>query len=132
MKPEHQYSYSAQKQPHEQPGNPPPSSSKGKKVLFGLGILGWSVLLVALTARVVGVAVGGGVGSALSSCKSDKADPNTKLASGSAPVENTTGGAGTSPSVAVALVAATVTISASSSSSTAVVATIDLSNFHRH
>lgn len=124
MKPENNYHYSG----HDQATASPQQSPKGKKMLFGLGILGWSALLVTLTAIIVGAAVGGGVGSALSSCNSDKSDLNNKLASCSAPTGNTTGSDG-APSVSVALVTATVTISSSSTSGTAVVAPVDLSNF---
>ena len=104
-------------------------ASWGKKILFGLRIAGWSVLLVALTALIVGAAVRGGVGSALASCNSEKSNLNEELASCSVPTGNTAGGSGGAPSVSVALATATVTVSASTASGTTVVAPIDLTNF---
>ena len=133
-KPEHNYGSSYEQPPNHQSPNeqtpiPQSASSKGKKALFGLGIIGWSVLLVALTAIIVGAAVGGGVGSALSSCNSDKSSLNNQLASCSTPSESTSTGSSESPSVSVSIVTATVTLSSSPASGTSVVTPIDLSNF---
>lgn len=104
---------------YEQPthNNPPLRN----KIAFGLGLWGWSILLVVVTALIVGGAVGGGVGGALASCNSQTSSLKDEVSSATG---NTTTGA---PSISVAI--ATVTVSATSPSSTTVIAPIDLSNY---